>query len=79
MGVPKTGVKIMPNNLKQAKSPEKEKRRQLKSSGQELDPYPQVINKKIKKKKKKAPFNSETPELRLNNISEKTYHELVGR
>jgi hypothetical protein len=67
MGIPKTGSKIMSNNIREKSemSPphSKVKAPKLKSSGQELDPYPQVMKKKVKKKKKKDPISSLTQDL----------------
>ena len=55
----KSGVKIMDNNLKH-KTGMAAPHSKLKASGQEINPYPEVIKKKIKKKKSKVSIPSET-------------------
>lgn len=79
MAVPKTGVKIMTNNI-HPKTGSAQPHSKLKPSGQTLNPFPEIMQKKIKKKKRKEPINSETVPLHLNsNLSEQGFHKLVAR
>lgn len=76
MGIPKTGVKIIGNNIHPKTGNAHPHSKPLKSSGQEINPFPEVMKKKVKKKKKREHSNSETPVLQVN---ERLFHELVAR
>lgn len=62
----RTGVKIMDNNIRIKTGMQAPHSKPLKASGQTLDPYPSIMKKKVKKKKKRGPMNSEIPGLWLN-------------
>jgi hypothetical protein len=67
MSIPRRGVKIMSNNIREksgmAAPHSKPKTQNLKASGQELNPNPEIMKKKIKKKKRKDPINSEIEDI----------------
>ncbi len=72
MAVPKTGVKIIGNNI-HPKTGHAQPHSKMKPSGQSINPYPDIIKKKIKKKKEKGPINSETTVLRVNDPESSHY------
>lgn len=56
MSIPKMGVKIMDNNIRIKTGMQPAHSKPLKSSGQVINPYPDVIKKKLKKKETKGEF-----------------------
>ena len=58
MSIPRRGVKVMDNNIK-PKTGKAQPHSKMAASGQIVDPYPEIMTQKIKKKKKKDAINSE--------------------
>ncbi len=56
MSVPKIGVKILQNNIHHKTGMVPPHSRPLKSSGQEINPFPEVIKKKVKKGEKRGDY-----------------------
>lgn len=60
MNKPKGGVKIIGNNVRQ-KTGTAPPHSKLKASGQEIEPFPDVIKKKVKKKETTGEYQFSNP------------------
>lgn len=61
MSIPKRGAKIMDNNIRIKSGMVQPHSKPLKASGQEIDPYPTIIKKKVKKKEKEGLYQFTNP------------------